>query len=79
MELGHNVTFYDHHYPDININPTNVKAGKGISIRTKKIPPNKSHSLHMGDGKEEGNRSAAFVSEEMLADRVCYNGSSESV
>lgn len=33
----------------------------------------------MGDGKEEGNRSAAFVSEEMLADRVCYNGSSESV
>lgn len=38
MELGHNVTFYDHHYPDININPTNIKASKGISIRTKKIP-----------------------------------------
>lgn len=80
MELGHhNVTFYGHHHPDININPTNVKAGMGISIRTKKIPSTKSHCLYMGDGKEEGNRSAAFVSEEILAARVCYNGISESV
>lgn len=38
VELGyHNVTFDGHHHPDININPTNVKAGMGISIRTKKI------------------------------------------
>lgn len=39
MELGHNVTCYDHHHhPDININPTNVKAGMGIRIKMKKIP-----------------------------------------